>query len=91
MIESAMMNLLLCLPGQVVHANLRRADVAWFPTGTERGRRPSQICVNLLSGLRCFVIFTPCFRVSVVSLFPCFNVFYINGRGADGVLPQGRT
>ena len=66
MIESDltdMMNLLLCLPGQVIHANLRGADVAGFSTGIERGSRPSQICVNLLLGLVCSVIFPQCLRV----------------------------
>jgi hypothetical protein len=60
-----MMNLLLCLPGQVIHANLRGADVAGFSTGIERGSHPSQICVNLLLG--------PCLLRDIYSVLPCLR------------------
>ena len=59
------MNLLLCLPGQVIHANLRGADVAGFSTGIERGSHPSQICVNLLLG--------PCLLRDIYSVLPCLR------------------
>jgi hypothetical protein len=81
------MNGLLYLPGQVVHANLRGAAATGFPMGIERCGRPYQICVNLFLCLLCSVCFTPCFRVSVVSLSPLDEVRHMQQVMKKDVTP----